>query len=283
MTDKIRATIGRVPFRRRFACLPVLLAALFMIPPADRALAESRTWSYELRKPPGEGPFPAVIFLPGCGGYGPVMVRAGADKHANILLERGYAVALLDLLKPRGLDSICTELFWFDRMRIEGLRDVAAAARALAAEPGIDPDRIAFLGQSFGGSMALDIASISSRKTAKVGPIVKTVIAYYPYCYGSYGGGGTVDYDIPVLIMTGELDDWTPIGLCQGFPPRDPTVEVRVEAMSGARHSFDLDMELFAVEGVGDGGRIKYHLVEGNPAAAERSRALYLDWLDARL
>jgi dienelactone hydrolase len=83
--------------------------------------------------------------------------------------------------------------------------------------------------------------------------------------------------------MTGEFDDWTPIGLCQGFPPRDPTVEVRVEAMSGARHGFDVDMELYAVEGVGEGGRIKYYLMEGNPAAAERSRALYLEWLATHL
>lgn len=259
--------------------LGIFLAISTMAPLADRARADSKTWSYELRKPEGDGPFPAVIFLPGCAGYGPVEVRAAADKHANILLAQGYAIALLDLLTPRGLDSICTELFWFDRMRIEGLADVAAAAEALAAEPGIDPDRIAFLGQSFGGSMALDVASVSSRKAADVGPIVKTVVAYYPYCYGSYGGGGTVDYDIPVLIMTGELDDWTPIGLCQGFPPRDPAIEVRVEAMPGAHHSFDLDMGRFVLKGVGG----EDHIVEGNPAAAERSRALYLDWLDAHL
>lgn len=268
---------------RHWFTLPLVLALLAMSSLAQDASADSKTWSYELRKPEGDGPFPAVIFLPGCAGYGPVMVRAGADKHANLLLQNGYAVALLDLLKPRGLGSICTELFWFDRMRIEGLADVAAAAEALAAEPGIDPDRIAFLGQSFGGSMALDIASISSRQLAKVGPIVKTVIAYYPYCYGSYGGGGTVDYDIPVLIMTGELDDWTPIGLCQGFPPRDPTVEVRIEVMSGARHGFDIDMERYAVEGVGEGGGIKFYLVEGDSAAAERSRALYLEWLATHL
>jgi dienelactone hydrolase len=267
----------------RFSCVGILLTVLVMTSLADRALADGKTWTYELRKPEGDGPFPAVIFLPGCAGYGPVMVRDGADRHANILLARGYAVALLDLLKPRGLDSICTELLWFDRMRIEGLADVAAAAEALAAEPGIDPNRIAFLGQSFGGSMALDIASVSSRKTAGVGPIVKTVVAYYPYCYGSYGGGGTVDFDIPVLIMTGELDDWTPIGLCLGFPPRDPAIEVRVETMAGARHGFDIDMELYAAEGVGEGGGIKYYLMEGNPAAAERSHALYLDWLGSHL
>lgn len=246
---------------------------------ADSASADSKTWSYELRVPEGDGPFPAVIFLPGYTGYGPVEVRAAADKHANLLLQNSYAVALLDLLKPRGLDSICTELFWFDRMRKEGLSDVAAAAAALAAEPKIDPDRIAFLGQSFGGSMALDVASPSSRNAAGVGPIVKTVVAYYPYCYGAYGGGGTVDYDIPVLVMTGELDDWTPIGLCTGFPPRDPAIEVRVETMPGAYHSFDLDMGRFVLQGVGDAD----HIVEGNPAASERSRALYLDWLAAHL
>lgn len=260
-----------------FQGLLVAMTCMF----AGLALADAKTWSYEIRYPEGDGPFPVVIFLPGCTGYGPPEVREAADKHAALLTQHGYAVALLDLLKPRGLDSICTELFWFDRMRTEGPRDVAAAAAELAQDPRIDPDRIGFLGQSFGGSMALEIASISSRKKAGIEPpIVKTAVAYYPYCYGAYGGGGTVDFDVPVLIMTGELDDWTPIGLCTRFPPRDPAIKLRVEPLPGAYHSFDLDdMPRYVIEGVGG----EDHIVEGNPAAAERSRALYLEWLAAHL
>jgi len=243
--------------------------------------ADPRSWSYELRLPEGDGPFPVVIFLPGCTGYGPSEVRAAADNHAALLNRRGYAVALLDLLKPRGLDSICTELVWFDRLRTEGPRDVAAAAADLAQNPQIEPDRIGFMGQSFGGSMALEIASVASRKRAGVEPpIVKTAVAYYPYCYGDYGGGGTVDFDVPVLIMTGALDDWTPVSLCTVFPQKDPSVALQIETLPEAYHSFDLDdMPRYAIEGVGG----DYHIVEGNPAAAERSRALYLDWFAAHL
>ncbi len=261
------------PFRALLILMTCMLSGV--------ALADAETWSYELRLPEGDGPFPVVIFLPGCTGYGPMEVRAAADKHAALLNRHGYAVALLDLLVPRGLDSICTELFWFDRMRTEGPRDVAAAAADLAQNPQIEPDRIGFMGQSFGGSMALEIASVASRKRAGVEPpIVKTAVAYYPYCYGAYGGGGTVDFDVPVLIMTGALDDWTPVSLCTRFPQKDPAVTLQIETLPEAHHSFDLDdMPRYAIEGVGG----DYHIVEGNPAAAERSRTLYLDWLAEHL
>ncbi len=261
------------PFRALLILVTCMLSGL--------ALADAETWRYEIRYPEGDGPFPVVIFLPGCTGYGPWEVRDAADRHAALLTQHGYAVALLDLLKPRGLDSICTDLFWFDRMRVEGPRDVAAAAEALAEDPRIDAGRIAFMGQSFGGSMALDIASASSREKAEVEqPIVRTVVAYYPYCYGAYGGGGTVDFDVPVLIMTGALDDWTPVSLCTRFPQKDPSVALQIETLPEAYHSFDLDdMPRYAIEGVGG----DYHIVEGNPAAAERSRALYLEWLAEHL
>ena len=87
------------------------------------------------------------------------------------------------------------------------------------------------------------------------------------------------DFDKPVLIMTGSLDDWTPVGDCQRLAPSDGSIPPTVSVYEGVYHSFDSDhMPRFYVEGVAG-----TEIVEGNPAAAAHSRQEYLEFLDASL
>jgi fermentation-respiration switch protein FrsA (DUF1100 family) len=93
-----------------------------------------------------EGPGPAVLVFNG---------NAGDRSHrlplAVALAERGYAVLLFDYRGYAGNAGSPSE---------EGLRaDARAAAEALATRPEVDPERIAYFGESLGAAVAGGLAT----------------------------------------------------------------------------------------------------------------------------
>ena len=279
---------------RPTALLPVLLLAvpLLALPllatrlaaPARAELLETPDlavegdWTLHLELPEGVGPHPLVVFLPGCEGWGP-WERQSAASHAKALAGAGWGLAALDVLGPRGIDGICS-----DNAGLEGLRDDAAAAASAAAaqlakDPRVDGGRLVFMGQSFGGSVALDLASPHRRKLAGIAAPFAAVVAYYPWCYDNYGMGTKADFDTPVLVLAGGADEWTPASRClslqEAQQARGEASPFLVEVYPGAHHSFDLDrMPRYEIAGV-----TGTQVVAGNPEAAAASRRRYLDWL----
>ena len=243
-------------------------------------LQDPGDWTLRLTLPVGPGPHPLVLFLPGCEGWG-AWERHAAERHRAALVAEGWGLAALDVLGPRGLLSICTS-----NANLEGLRDDAAlaateAALALAADPRVDPTRLVFMGQSFGGSVALDLASPQRRKLASAARVFAGVIPYYPWCYDRYGLGTVADFDTPVLVLGGALDAWTPVKRCvtlaEAQAARGEATPFAVEIYPEAYHSFDLDeMPRYEIQGVSG-----TQVVAGNPAAAMASRERYRAWLRA--
>lgn len=237
-------------------------------------------WTLRLAPPPAVAPAagPVVIFLPGCEGWGP-WERTAAERHAAVLATIGWRLAALDLLGPRGLESICTSNANLEGLRDDGVRAATQAAEALVAAGLADPARLVFMGQSFGGSVALDIASPQRRKLAGAGRVFAATVPYYPWCYDRYGMGTVADFDTPVLVLGGALDGWTPVERCltlaEAQAGRADASPFLVEVYPGAYHSFDLDgMPRYEIQGF-NGPQI----VEGNAAAAEASRQRYAGWL----
>ena len=60
------------------------------------------------------------------------------------------------------------------------------------------------------------------------------VIAYYPYCYDG------VDPSVPVLVMIGEKDDWTPAAKCQAVMGK---TDFDVVVYPGDTHAFTMPFE----------------------------------------
>src|SRR5690349_4121596 len=56
-----------------------------------------------LARPTGEGPFPAVVVLHGCGGFS----SAGSLQLADQLKDWGYVALMVDSLTPRALTTAC--------------------------------------------------------------------------------------------------------------------------------------------------------------------------------
>ena len=136
-----------------------------------------------LYRPAGEGPFPAVVALHGCGGLFNTRGQPSA-RHADWgtrLAAMGFVVLFPDSFGSRGLGSQCTV---GDRQVLAGrerVRDAAGARAWLQAQPYVDPANVSLLGWSNGGSSVLYAASRTAKSFAN-GPDFRKAVALYPGC-----------------------------------------------------------------------------------------------------
>ena len=141
--------------------------------PVDLMLVEMIDGLYApigLRKPPGKGPFPLVLFASGNGGGGMAWVRDATQNKSwtqEQFLGAGYAVAWLRYRAEvdYAYDKI-GKLIEDRRQRRQLLNrgpleyeDVISIVDYLKTLPDVAPDRIGYMGMSHGGEMAFKIAS----------------------------------------------------------------------------------------------------------------------------
>ena len=105
----------------------------------------TQTISGILAKPPGEGPFPAVVLLHSCGGLQPHVINDWPE----YLTGLGYVTLTVDSFGPRGIKRCPTPII---RDRRELSRDAYGALEYLTNLPFIKKDRIAVMGFSLGGN-----------------------------------------------------------------------------------------------------------------------------------
>jgi len=127
----------------------------------------------ELWLPPGTGPFPAVLVMPGCNGVGD-HYRSWAGR----LVGWGYAALIVDSLGPRGQHSICERPDTLNSA--VAAQDGFNAAIYLRTLPDIQADRIGIIGFSHGGSTALWAAIAEGIPVDRSGRPFQAAVAYYP-------------------------------------------------------------------------------------------------------
>lgn len=179
-----------------------------------------------LKRPAGDGPFPAVVLLHGCGG-----IQTKRDhRWAERLTDWGYVTLQVDSFGPRGLSNVCTYA-GNDQTTIlqQRVTDAYDAARYLAGLPFVDDRKIAVMGWSHGGHTTL-LALYQDRKMP-----FHAAVAFYPACRKSLSG-----MKVPLLILIGEADDWTPAAQCVIMMPKEhPSSEIILKIYPGAYHGFD--------------------------------------------
>ncbi len=180
--------------------------------------------------PEGDGVFPAMVILHGCGG-----IRPNASMWASWLQSRGYASLIVDSFRGRGTASICRQSKK-QVNQVQRVGDAYAALYWLAEQPNIDPSKIGLMGFSNGGGTTLKALNQLRQLAAKESPIQFRVgIPLYPDCAFT-----PPPFPVPVLILIGEADDWTPARLCENLAERyqsDAPLELKV--YPGALHGFD--------------------------------------------
>jgi dienelactone hydrolase len=116
--------------------------------------------------------------------------------------------------------------------------DAWGALVYLSKLPFVDPKRIAVVGYSQGGIVALQVASAQPAQIFDVPREMKfrAAVAYYPMC-----GAATDKLAIPTLVLIGELDDWSLAASCDRLRWRFDAsgAPLKVTVFPDAYHSFD--------------------------------------------
>ncbi|MCX7340872.1 MAG: dienelactone hydrolase family protein [Hyphomicrobiales bacterium] len=205
------ALIAALPAPRAF----VGAARADGLPEMVRVPAEDVELAAALYRPQGPGPHPAVIALHGCGG---LFNSAGlpSARHADWgqrLAAKGFLVLMPDSFRSRGLGSQCGTANRSVRAGRERVADVLAAKTWLQARSEVKPNAVSLLGWSNGGSTVL-AAIRKDRRPADLSPDIARAVAFYPGCRGQAESAG-FKARLPLLILMGEADDWTPAAPCK--------------------------------------------------------------------
>jgi dienelactone hydrolase len=235
----------------------------------------------QLYKPDGDGPFPVVIGLHGCGGLAghsePVQQRY--RDWAEQLLKAGNAVLLPDSYGSRELGPQCRVKERRVFARRERVADIMAARQWLLQQPWTARDRISLLGWAHGASALLWAVrpQLSSRN---VEPDFRSAIAFYPDCRISSGLGWSAR--VPTLLLIGAKDDVSSPPACRQMVDgaRGRSALARIVVYPSAYHDFDrANFPLHAIAGTSDASvPDKGHVGTDTEARADSQKRV-AEWL----
>jgi len=191
-------------------------------------------------RPAGDGPFPVVVGLHGCGGLGKSLedVNRRTRDCSERLVAAGYAVVWPDSFGSRGLGQQCNTRKRTVRPGIERTADVEAARHWVAGQPWAKPDQMFLMGWSNGGATTL--WAVRPQRTAKDGtPDFRAAVAFYPGCRVLAQRAWRTR--LPLLLLIGEADDWTPADACAAMvnAARSESAPIDYVTYPGAVHGFD--------------------------------------------
>lgn len=224
-----------------------------------------------LRRPGGTGPSPAVVLLHSCNGNW----RGLDERWGPSIASWGYVTLSVDSFGPRGLQQTC-DGGGSQEMSLDAYR----ALTWLVKQPFVDPARVAALGFSQGGLLAL--GSVERGIVEQTSPNkFRAAIAFYPPCRAFKD-----DMTVPTLILVGELDDWTPAQECRNLADgrddygisrqKGEGIPVKLIVYPGAYHAFD-------APGLKAARKFLGHHLEYNQSAADQSAAALREFLEATL
>lgn len=196
--------------------------------------------SATLVRPAGEGPFPAVVQLHGCGG-----LEAQSYRWARWLADHGYIALVVDSFGPRGVKGDCRS--GPDEPPITARFDDAfGALRYLQSLPSVRPDRIAAIGWSQGGVYAMAVVNGPSLERARKRGVALPPVGFAA-AVGFYPGGcfSLVKERVvrPLLVLIGGADDWTPAAKCEEMAAamKARGADASIVVYPGAYHYFDVE------------------------------------------
>jgi dienelactone hydrolase len=204
--------------------------------------------------------------------------------HIDALVAAGFATLEIDMWAARGSTRGAAAR---PRSVPSTLPDAYSALDFLAAQPEIDPARIAIIGFSWGGAVAMLTATRRyTQALAAPGQAFAAHAAFYPVLWSYNRAPGHEFTDLtgaPVLVQAGADDAYDDPDVCAAFlDGLDPATRARVDlkVWPGATHAFDRDLPAKTIDDPyahkGAGGPVRF---EYNPAAAEAARAALVAFL----
>ena len=221
-----------------------------------------------LYRPAGAGPFPGIVLAHTCSG-----VSEHTATWGRLLSSWGYVVLAPDSLGPRGEKTVCGR-----GQVVSGdhrVPDIAGALDYLNAQPFVRRNQLGLIGHSHGGWTAMKAVQASYGLAARG---LRAAVAYYPSCSQRFDR----DVAVPLLILIGDRDDWTPAEDCRRLQAAGFTRPGLVETVyyPNARHSFDNRApDRTVTVANGKSYRLGYDPSAG-PDAEARTRAFFARYLD---
>lgn len=188
---------------------------------------------------------PAVVFLHGCGGLyrrdGAIVERE--TDWAERLVGRGYVVLMVDSFTPRGVRRMCEADRFAMEIYLSRPKDAYAALLWLQAQPFVRPERVGVVGWSQGGGTVLFGIREDSlgRPAALPHGDFRAAVAFYPASCGDRYHRRPWTSRIPLLVLAGDRDVWTPAAPCLAFVSGAAArgAAVWMKRYEGAVHDFD--------------------------------------------
>jgi dienelactone hydrolase len=224
-----------------------------------------------LRQTNNNGPSPAVVLFHSCNGN---WLRLD-ERWGKRIGSWGYVTLTVDSFGPRGLKDTCN-----NGAPVDLAFDAYRALNFLVRQPFVDPARVAVLGFSQGGWLALTSVEHGAIEQTSQNRF-RAAIAFYPRCLGFKG-----DMTVSTLILIGELDDWTPARECRNMVDgrddwgisrrKSEGAPIRLIVYPGAYHAFDAPGLQTPIQFLG-------HRLEFNQAARDQSIEAVHEFLDATI
>jgi len=217
-------------------------------------------------------PAPAIALFHGCGG---AYDRNGAlakrmREYAELFNSLGMHALVVDSLTPRYEKELCTQRTGKRRVTQANRRlDALGAIDYLAERPDVDAKRIGLIGWSNGGSTVLAATNQRHRDVATAINKPAFAIAFYPGCEADLKRG--YEPSTPVLMLVGELDDWTPSAPCVALAQAAAEPRPEIERYPGAWHGFDSALPVRLRKDVPNGVHPGQGVHVGGDAAAWRA------------
>ena len=193
---------------------------------------KSQEVSAILRLPNGKGPFPLVMGVAGSLDWGPHHL-----KYLKIFRASGIATLELQSFSSRGVKSTVGS-----QIEVTTATMVLDAYRALdeiSTHSKIDKDRVAIMGWSLGGGVALFSGWVPLVKKIKAQNSFAAHLSIYPPCIAQ--PRNPIFTNAPMHILIGELDSWVPASACKELSEMAEQAgsKIGITIYPESHHSFD--------------------------------------------
>lgn len=255
-----------------------LAAEQVRIPASEPHIKHQFVLTGELVFPSGNGLFPAVVLMHGCGGLQKSVLQSLRD-HARALNAAGFATLILDSFGSRGLGGgkLCKSGYSLLNASAYRVSDAFDALKFLRSHPRIDGGHVFQMGQSNGGSVSLRLAQRGSMIFSGASILgsdakpFRAVAAFYPGCHHVSANG--LDLIADAMLFLGGRDDWTPPERYLAGKSNTPFTYQPV-LYGNATHSFDLPIQPTTYLG---------HRVGLNPTVRSDSRKRMIAFFKERI
>ncbi|WP_157729730.1 dienelactone hydrolase family protein [Bacterioplanes sanyensis] len=195
---------------------------------------ERLTIAASLAVPKSDSAVPAVIVVHGSGG-----IDERGSFYSQVLNQAGFATLELDMWAARGLQGGLSRP---NHVR-DTLPDIYAALDFLQQDERIDHNKVGLIGFSWGGVVAMLMATEDSPEAAGLSALV----ANYPICWAY---NKVPDYDFTevvdgksLLIVSGQQDLYDAPGDCDALIqklPQEDQQQIELLSLPFATHAFEL-------------------------------------------